>query len=104
MLEWNVKYANYLATECTNCVIESAAVSKAEATGGDAVLALVNDDFGSFGSAAWFLRTQCSAEICEGLGTGSQEGWEAFLTSCVGVEATEDRTEIWRKAIAKGRW
>lgn len=104
MPEFNLKYATYLATVCKNCGISSQEVDKAKATDVDAVLALVNTDQWSFGSAAWFLATQCDASVREGLKAGTQEGWEMYLTGCVGTGATEDRTAIWRKAMNFGHW
>ena len=75
-------------------------VAEAEAAGGDAglnaVLALVNsDDEKSFGSAAWFLSTQCTAEVRAGLAAGTVEGWHEFLTACVETTAAPERDTIW---------
>ena len=79
------------------------AVATAEATGGDAglnaVLALVNsDDEKSFGSAAWFLSTTCSAEVRAGLVAETTEGWHAFLTQCVETTAAPERDVPWTAA------
>jgi hypothetical protein len=76
------------------------AVAMAEATGGDAslsaVLKLVNcDDEKSFGSAAWFLSTQCSEEIRSGLSTRGIDGWHEFLVVCVGTTVAAERDMIW---------
>jgi hypothetical protein len=73
------------------------AVAMAEATGGDAgldaVLELVNcDDERSFGSAAWFLSTQCSEEIRSGLTTRGIDGWHEFLEVCVCTTVAERDT------------
>lgn len=104
MPEYNLKYATWLATNCANCGISSAQVQAAQGKGVDAVLALVNGDQWGFASAAWYLDTQCDASIKQGLSAGTEQGWETYLTSCVGTTATEDRTAIWRKAIALGKW
>ncbi|KAF1833284.1 hypothetical protein BDW02DRAFT_384759 [Decorospora gaudefroyi] len=76
------------------------AVTQAKAAGGDAglnaVLALVNgDDEKSFGSAAWFVSTQCSADVRAGLVAGTEEGWHAFLTECVQTTADPTRDPAW---------
>ncbi|KAH7399369.1 hypothetical protein BKA66DRAFT_451637 [Pyrenochaeta sp. MPI-SDFR-AT-0127] len=76
------------------------AVTAAEAAGGDAalnaVLALVNsDDEKSFGSAAWFLSSQCTAEVRAGLAAETVDGWHNFLTECVGTTAATERDEPW---------
>jgi hypothetical protein len=81
------------------------AVAKAKAAGGDAgldaVLALVNsDDEKSFGSAAWFVTTQCSADIRAGLAAGTTEGWHNFLTVCVQTELDPTRDTPWVAATA----
>lgn len=102
--EYNLKYAQWLATTCTNCGISSKEVSAAQAKGPVAILDLVNIDEWSFGSAAWFWSTQCDESIKSGLKAGTEAGWETYLTSCVGTTATEDRTAIWKKAMASKGW
>jgi hypothetical protein len=92
MLPFVSKYATAIAG--------AGAVATAEAAGGDvgknAVLALANaDDEKSFGSAAWFLSTECSPAVRAGLVALTEEGWHAFLTQCVGTEATKDRDPAW---------
>lgn len=56
-----------------------------------------NDDY-DFGSGSWFLATQCPDSVRSGLKTGSQEGWEAYISSCVGTTATPDRQAYWERA------
>lgn len=75
-------------------------VQQAEEEGPVKVLALVNGDRWGFASAAWFLMAQCDEEIVQGLATSTKEGWEAYLTVCVGTTVTDDRSAIWKKAIA----
>lgn len=104
MPEYNLQYAQWLANTCANCGVSQAEVEKAKAAGVDAVLELVNGDLWGFASAAWFLGTQCGEEVGEGLAAGTEDGWEAYLTGCVGTSVTEDRTAVWRKAIALGHW
>ncbi|KAJ4344173.1 hypothetical protein N0V95_006288 [Ascochyta clinopodiicola] len=79
------------------------AVATANAAGGDAgaiaVLALVNsDDEKSFGSAAWFYSTQCSADVKAGVAAETVEGWHNFLTACVGTTLDETRDTPWAAA------
>ena len=102
--EYNLKYATWLATECENCGITAEEVEKAKAEGVKAVLTLVNGDEWGFGSAAWFLATQCDDSVRMGLESGSEGGWETYLTSCVGTTATEERTAVWRKAVGLKGW
>lgn len=63
----------------------------------NAVRALVLPDRYAWGSAGWFLNTQCSREVREGLEMKGEEGWRAYL-ACVGVEAEEGRREGWERA------
>ncbi|KAF2723110.1 hypothetical protein K431DRAFT_33022 [Polychaeton citri CBS 116435] len=65
---------------------------------------LVASDRWSFGSAAWFLQTQCGDSIRQGLASGSRAGWDAYLTTCVGTTSTDDRAAIWQKVIGLGGW
>jgi hypothetical protein len=62
----------------------------------NAIRALVLPDQYSFGSAAWFLTTQCPQTRTQ-LQAGGQAGYEAYL-SCVGVSATSDRLAYWDRA------
>lgn len=73
------------------------------AQGGDAVVAALNkDDAISFGSAAWFLTKAqpdaCTPAIRKGLAAGTQQGWEAYLTGCVGTTAAPERNASWKAA------
>lgn len=70
----------------------------AEAQGPEAVLALVSGNDETFGSAAWFLTSQCTPAIAEGLASATSAGWSAYLTQCVGTTDTPDRDTIWTAA------
>ena|SRR5438876_809502 len=59
---------------------------------------LLTDDRYDFGSAAWFLATQCSPAVRTALQTGLEAGWVNYLTVCVGTTATEDRKAYWLRA------
>ncbi|KAF2739331.1 hypothetical protein EJ04DRAFT_509034 [Polyplosphaeria fusca] len=69
------------------------------AQGPDAVLGMLLGNDESFGSAAWFLTSQCNAQIRQGLHSGSQAGWSAYLTQCIGTTDTPDRDAVWTKAM-----
>ena len=63
------------------------------------VLQMLTDvDEYDFGSAAWFLTTQCSSTIRGGLQDGGLGGWNAYLTDCVDVPSTDSRRAFWRRA------
>jgi len=100
---YNLKYAEYLATVYTNCGINSAQVQQASAEGPVALLALVNTEEWTFGSAAWYLVTQCGASVREGLAAGTQEGWEGYL-QCVGTSGDEKRDQLWSAAMSLKQW
>jgi hypothetical protein len=63
------------------------------------VLALLIDNTTyDFGSAAWFLTTQCTTDIQSGLQSGSLSGWQEYISECVGTAATADRQALWQTA------
>lgn len=101
---FNLKYAEWLAANMTDSGISMQQVQEAEEEGSVEVLALVNGNRWSFASAAWFLTTQCNEEISQGLATSKEEGWETYLTECVGTTVTDDRNAIWKKVIALQKW
>jgi hypothetical protein len=101
---FNLKYARWLATNMTSPGLSLQQVDEAEKVGPVQVLALVNEDRWSFASAAWFLATQCTEEIDQRLAASTEEGWESYLTDCVGTTVTDDRTKIWKKAVAMRKW
>lgn len=61
---------------------------------------LTGNDAYDFGSAAWFLTTQCSSDVRTQLQTGSLSGWENFITKCVSTTVTDERQAYWTRAIA----
>jgi hypothetical protein len=98
MAPYNLLYAQSipaLATPLAN-------ITTASSAGGltddqlDAIRALVLPDDYTWGSAAWFLTSQC-ASIRPALQAGGQDAWEAYL-GCVGTTATSDRLAYWTRA------
>lgn len=53
-------------------------------------LLLTMDNY-SFASAAWFLTTQCSSAVRKELQSGSDEGWVAYTSQCIGTTVTDKR-------------
>lgn len=100
---FNLKYAQWLSTTCKDCGLTTQMVEEAKAKGPEAVLELVNSDEWSFGSAAWFLTTQCAPNVRPALAKGDETGWEAYM-GCIGTSVTDDRMKIWKSAIALGAW
>lgn len=101
---FNLKYAEWLAANATDSGISTSQVEAADAEGPEQVLALVNDNRWGFASAAWFLATQCDEKFRGGLAAQTEDGWNSYLTDCIGTTVTDDRTAIWKKAIALGKW
>jgi hypothetical protein len=62
----------------------------------DAIRALVLPDEYSWGSAAWYLTSQC-ADVRSQIQTGGHTGYTAYL-SCIGTQMTEDRMTYWVRA------
>lgn len=99
---FNLEYATWLSTVCTNCGITPTAVQEAMNESPAAVLDLVNGDEWGFGSAAWFLATQCDVSVRTGLAAGTQEGWAAYL-QCAGAAQSAERDQVWNAAMALGQ-
>ncbi|WEW56829.1 hypothetical protein PRK78_002284 [Emydomyces testavorans] len=60
---------------------------------------LLSKDEYDFGSAAWYLTSQCSAEVRSGLQSGTQDGWEKYITGCVETKVSDERLQYWQKAM-----
>jgi hypothetical protein len=80
--------------------IPAVAAQAASLTDPAAVLALVQPDQYSFAAGAWFLSTQCTADVRAQLQTGTAAGWEAWLTGCVATTVTDQRKAYWDRAVA----
>ncbi|KAI9651047.1 hypothetical protein NHQ30_001084 [Ciborinia camelliae] len=66
----------------------------------DQILNLVADDKYTWGSAGWYLKTQCPGSVRNGLAGASDEAWDAYL-SCVGENATNTKLQgYWTRAKA----
>ncbi len=59
---------------------------------------LTGNDPYDFGSAAWFLTTQCPEGIRATLQSGNVEGWRSYMSSCIGASPTDDRQAYWQRA------
>jgi hypothetical protein len=60
---------------------------------------LLKNEENDFGSAAWFLTTQCTKDVRTALQSGSEQGWEQYISTCVGTTATGDRKAVWQRAV-----
>ncbi|KAK7992529.1 hypothetical protein PG996_012438 [Apiospora saccharicola] len=61
------------------------------------LLAMLTDDKYNFGSAPWYLTTQCDKGVQTALATGSDDGFAQYM-KCVGVSVTGDRDAYWQRA------
>lgn len=89
---WNLLYASSLPP----LAAQLPALASTDVDGVRALL-LATDDV-DFGSAAWFLTTQCGPDVRTGLRTGGRQGWEAYLAGCVHAPATGERVAVWERA------
>ncbi|MCJ1226961.1 hypothetical protein MMC12_003616 [Toensbergia leucococca] len=101
MASYNVLYAHSipaLASELSS-ITNGAPASSLSTTQLNAVrgLLIANDSY-DFGSAVWFLTTQCSESVRTGLQSGGQAGWENYVSGCLGTTATSDRQAYWERA------
>ncbi|KAF1999519.1 hypothetical protein P154DRAFT_407506, partial [Amniculicola lignicola CBS 123094] len=85
---FNQKYAEFLYPD----QVQVAAVQ-----GPAAVLDLVSGVEDTFGSAAWFLTTQCDASVKAGLATGLDAGWTAYM-ACIWTSRSAERDALWTAA------
>lgn len=60
---------------------------------------LLSDPEWDFGSAAWYLTTQCTSEQRVSLQSGSDVAWEGYIRNCLGLAVTPQRREYWNRAI-----
>jgi hypothetical protein len=88
MPNWNQKYAASLPE-----ISEQYELVK-DSVEGVLDLLLKNDDH-DFGSAAWFLATNCPAEVRAELQKGTDAGWERYITQRVHTTVTDERRKYW---------
>lgn len=99
---FNILYAQSIPSLATSvqAITQGATVTSLSPTQLNQVLAKLtdNDDY-DFGSAAWFLTSQCSATIRKGLQTGGRAGWLAYVSNCIGTTPTNDREAYYLRAV-----
>ncbi|GKT83472.1 hypothetical protein CT0861_08669 [Colletotrichum tofieldiae] len=102
MPKYNLMYAldipelKQQATEIAGGVADGASLSDDKK---NAILDLVLPDDYTWGSAAWFLSTQCDQDVRDGLAAGTVKGFTLYM-ECIGTSGTEDRVEYWTRAKA----
>ncbi|RWA12495.1 hypothetical protein EKO27_g2603 [Xylaria grammica] len=95
MLNFNIEYANSIP-ELKDKVAALGTIGDDPKKAND-LLALVTPDQYNFGSGPWFLTTHCTKEVVDGLASGTDASWEAYM-QCVGVTNTDDRKAYWTRA------
>ncbi|KAL8795586.1 MAG: hypothetical protein Q9195_002007 [Heterodermia aff. obscurata] len=60
---------------------------------------LTSDDDLDFGSAAWYLKTQCGPAVGQNLASGGLAAWQAYITGCVQTTPTEERQAYYERAM-----
>ncbi|KAH0553211.1 hypothetical protein GP486_006616 [Trichoglossum hirsutum] len=89
MFKFNEEYANtFPELQCQVAGILSNA-PESDPGAQTAILGLVLPNKFSFGTAMWFYTNKCSPDIRSGVQTGSQEGFENYLSICVGTTLTD---------------
>ena len=63
---------------------------------------LTADDVLDFGSAAWFLSTQCDSIVRDALQTEGVSGWMQYITQCVGTAVADRQTMFDAALLALG--
>ena len=99
MAQYNLLYARSIPELAVgvNSITQADSVDGLSDDELNAIRALVLPDAYSWGSAAWFLTSQCGQDVRTGLQTGGESGWEGYL-GCVGTQATDDRRAVWERA------
>ncbi|TVY73516.1 hypothetical protein LSUE1_G003786 [Lachnellula suecica] len=99
MANFNLMYAKSIPALSTKL----SAITTASSTTGlsddelNAIRALVLPDEYAWGSAAWFLTTQC-ASARPALQAGGDAGFNAYMQCVTGAAATSDRLAYWTRA------
>ncbi|KAI1132485.1 hypothetical protein F5Y10DRAFT_231224 [Nemania abortiva] len=94
MINYNIEYAKSIP-ELKDKVAALGDITTTDKQ--NQLLALVNTDEYNFGSGPWFLTTQCSKDVVDGLAAGTDAAFSAYM-GCVGVSVTGDRQAYWTRA------
>lgn len=89
---FNLKYAQSIA----ELAPQLAAAQKAGAENVTDLLISYSDY--DFGSASWFLTSQCSPSVVDGLSKAGTAAFNAYL-GCIGTSPSDDRTGYYTNAL-----
>lgn len=93
MATYNLMYGNCI--DEVKAKITAAGFTSVDAMTDDQLnemLSWVTVDEYNFGSGPWYLTTQCPSSIREALIADIDTGFATYMSDCVGVEVTEERT------------
>jgi hypothetical protein len=93
MATYNLMYANSIPAVKTK--VTQAGYTTVDTMTDDQlneVLGWVNVDEYNFGTGPWYLTTQCPATIRDALIADIDTGFATYMSECVGVEVTTERT------------
>ncbi|MCJ1251561.1 hypothetical protein MMC30_008796 [Trapelia coarctata] len=97
---FNILYASSIPALAAQvkAITGGAATGRLSASQLNAVLALLtgNADY-DWGSAAWFLTTQCPG-VRTGLQSATLASWQNYIQNCIGIAPTGDRQAGWTTA------
>ena len=91
--DFNLKYAQSIPA-----LSNKLAAAQADGPDGIVNLLVTYSDY-DFGSAAWFLTSQCKPGVLDGLKTAGKDGFDAYL-DCIGTTAVDDQTAYYNRALA----
>lgn len=104
MIGYNFEYAKSIPTiqdDLTAIIGSASSVASLSDVQQNQTRDLLNSqDEVSFGSAAWYLTTQCTDAQRTSLQKGDQAGWTTYIEDCVGTDATDERVAGWKLALA----
>ena len=59
---------------------------------------LTGNDVYDFGSAAWYLKTQCGPDVRQNLASGGIDGFKAYVSGCLHTTVTAERLAYYERA------
>ena len=100
MPNFNAEYATFLAGKDANF---KAALAKVNSQDVDALLAFINSyPQADLGSAFWFIANQPACQgVRNGLKAGTLAGWQAYVSTCVGTDPSEEGRQTYWQAACK---
>ena len=90
MPELNTKYAASIQALTAQLVAVQDQLDRVRAL-------LTANDVYEFGSAAWYLKTQCGPDVRQNLASGL-DGFKAYVTGCLQTTATAERLAYYERA------